>query len=207
MEESVGHISVVCRFRPLNETELKVSSHSCVDVQDPRCVRLYPGKENSEPLCFAFDSVLPPTCSQIAVHTVVGAPIAEAVMEGFNGTVLAYGQTSSGKTFTMTGPSSSDPAQKGLVPRVVHQIFSSIAAAPSHMEFTVSVSYAEIYMESIRDLLEPTRHHLKVQEDRTKGVIIKDLSEHSVASPQEVLKYLELGSQSRSVSSTNMNEA
>jgi kinesin family protein 5 len=74
------------------------------------------------------------------------------VTAGYNGTVFAYGQTGSGKTFTMMGADIDDENTKGIIPRIIEQIFTSINDAPSNIEFTVKVSYMEIYMERVRDL-------------------------------------------------------
>ena len=67
--------------------------------------------------------------------------------------MFAYGQTGSGKTFTMMGSSIDDAENKGIIPRIVEQIFANIMESPANMEFTVKVSYMEIYMEKVKDLL------------------------------------------------------
>jgi len=97
-------------------------------------------------------------------------------MEGFNGTVFAYGQTSSGKTHTMTGVID-DPNQRGLIPRMVKHIFEQIGSTTQEVEFSVKVSMIEIYMEKIRDLLNPVKTNLKVHEDKNKGIYIADVTE------------------------------
>lgn len=75
------------------------------------------------------------------------------VLNGYNGTIFAYGQTGSGKTFTMMGASIDDENLRGIIPRITEQIFDSIMASASNLEYLVKVSYMEIYMEKIRDLL------------------------------------------------------
>jgi len=81
-------------------------------------------------------------------------------MEGFNGTVLAYGQTGSGKTYTMLGPSFDSEEDRGVIPRMVNQVFDIIGDAPEEIEFQVKVSMIEIYREKIRDLLDPSKTNL-----------------------------------------------
>jgi kinesin family protein 5 len=81
------------------------------------------------------------------------------VLQGYNATVFAYGQTSSGKTFTMEGPDHRDPVYRGIIPRTVDALFAGVVNADERIEFTVKVSYVEIYMERIRDLLDS--HHVK----------------------------------------------
>ena len=82
------------------------------------------------------------------------------IFEGFNGTIFAYGQTGSGKTHTMQGPDINDPVHKGLIPRMFDRIFDKIVEADEELEFTVKVSYMEIYMERIADLLNPKKNNL-----------------------------------------------
>lgn len=89
------------------------------------------------------------------VYQVSARPIVEAVLDGYNGTVFAYGQTSSGKTFTMSGPDLTDPDMQGIIPRMVRTLFAHVENSPDSIEFTVKCSYSEIYKESIKDLLNP----------------------------------------------------
>ena len=93
-------------------------------------------------------------------------------MEGFNGTVFAYGQTSSGKTHTMSGSDMYNEEERGVIPRMVTHVFNKIQNSPSEMEFTVTVSMIEIYMEKIQDLLDKTKTNLKVGETKEKGIYI-----------------------------------
>jgi kinesin family protein 5 len=81
--------------------------------------------------------------------------IVEDIMNGYNGTIFCYGQTGSGKTHTMMGDMESE-ALKGLTPRIVEKIFDTIVNSSSDLEFTVKVSFMEIYMERIKDLLNRT---------------------------------------------------
>ena len=83
-------------------------------------------------------------------------PVIEGVFEGWNGSILAYGQTSSGKTFTMQGILLKKKL-RGIVPRLVDAIFEFIADSPENIEFVVKISMLEIYMERIRDLLNPNK--------------------------------------------------
>ena len=200
MENSISNVLVVCRFRPLNEYELSQGSPQCIDFLDNRSIALNSDHNST----FTFDQVFAPSASQASVYNMTARPIATAVMAGFNGTVFAYGQTSSGKTYTMTGQID-DKDQMGVSSRMVQSVFESIAGAEEHIEFTVKVSYAEIYMERIRDLLDPSRTSLKVQEDRTRGIIIHNLTEHYVGSQKEVFQYLDTGGRHRETATTKMN--
>jgi len=92
-------------------------------------------------------------------------------MEGFNGTIFAYGQTSSGKTHTMAG-NIDDVEMQGIIPRMVRTVFNRIENAGENMEFAVKVSFCEIYNERIKDLLNPKLDNLKIHEEKGKGVYI-----------------------------------
>ena len=87
-------------------------------------------------------------------------PVILGVLDGFNGTIFAYGQTSSGKTHTMQGPDIEDLEMQGIIPRMVRTVFARIETAGEHIEFTVKISMIEIYKEKIRDLLDPTKDNL-----------------------------------------------
>ena len=104
-------------------------------------------------------------------------PIVNSVLQGFNGTILAYGQTSSGKTYTMSGPNTNDPLDQGIIPRIVSQVFKQIELASEDIEFTVKVSMIEIYMERIKDLLNPSKINLQIKQLANGGVFVDDVTE------------------------------
>jgi kinesin family member 5 len=129
----------------------------------------------------------------------------EDVMNGYNGTVFAYGQTGAGKSYTMMGDMD-DSVKKGIIPRITEQIFDAIMVHGSaNIEYTVGISYLEIYMERIRDLLNPAMDNLPIHEG-PKGPYVKGLREVYVAEVAEVYTAMHLGQQSRVTTSTNMNE-
>lgn len=133
-------------------------------------------------------------------------PTVDDILNGYNGTVFAYGQTGAGKSYTMMGSDIDDDVGKGVIPRIVQQIFASILASPSNIEYTVRVSYMEIYMERIRDLLVPQNDNLPVHEEKNRGVYVKGLLEVYVSSQEEVYEVLRRGGTARAVSATNMNQ-
>ena len=118
--------------------------------------------------------------TQKEVYDVAAKPIIDSVLEGFNGTIFAYGQTSSGKTHTMQGPNIEDIEMQGIIPRMVRTVFNRIETASESIEFTVKVSMIEIYMERIKDLIDPSKENLRIHEDKGKGVYIGDLAEKYV---------------------------
>lgn len=128
------------------------------------------------------------------------------ILNGYNGTVFAYGQTGAGKSYTMMGSDIDDDMGKGIIPRIVEQMFASILSSPSNIEYTVRVSYMEIYMERIRDLLVPQNDNLPVHEEKSRGVYVKGLLEIYVSSVQEVYEVMRRGGTARAVAATNMNQ-
>ena len=205
--ESKGNVTVVCRFRPLNQKEKDMNDKMCIEFgPDLKTVSMKSSYEGMTPLSFNFDRVFDSDSLQKDVYEVAAKPIVESVLEGFNGTVLTYGQTSSGKTHTMTGPSIDDPQLKGIIPRMVSTVFQKIEEAEGHLEFTVKVAYCEIYLEKIRDLLDPNKKDLKISEDKARGIYIVDLTEEYVSNDLEVYHFMKVGHKNREVGATNMNE-
>jgi len=159
----------------------------------------------NEPIDWTYDRTFDPNTNQKAVYEECVLPVIDSVLEGFNGTIMAYGQTSSGKTHTMLGPDIDDEENKGIIPRMVGGIFNRIETAPEEIEFTVKVSMIEIYNEKIRDLLDPKKIDLKVHENKEKGVYVKDMTESYVGGEDEVFSLLKVGNDNRAIGATNMN--
>jgi len=194
-------IRVICRFRPLNDTEEKTGSKFIVKFPsgtDDQCVSIG-GK------VYVFDKVLKPNVTQTQVYDAAAKSIVKDVLNGYNGTIFAYGQTSSGKTHTMEGVIN-DPAKQGIIPRIVNDIFNHIYSMEENLEFHIKVSYFEIYLDKIRDLLDPSKVNLAVHEDKDRVVYVKGATERFVSSPEEVFEVIEEGKSNRHVAVTNMNE-
>lgn len=205
-----GRVQVYCRVRPFNAAETQRGARSCLRFSsDPTRVQLCQA-DGSAPAAgtnsFSFNRVFDLDSTQHEVYDVAARPIIDSVVDGFNGTVFAYGQTSSGKTYTMQGPDINDIDKQGIVPRMVRTIFSRIESASSDIEFSVQVSMAEIYKEKIKDLLDPRRDNLEVREDKLLGVYIKDITEQFCVSEHEVYDLMAIGNKHRKVASNNIND-
>ncbi len=200
-----GNINVISRFRPLNEKEKSQSKDLCVEFFGPQDLSIKSTAENNNTYKFAFDRIFDYNSTQQEVYEVAAKPIVDSVLEGFNGTIFAYGQTSSGKTHTMQGILE-NPEKEGIIPRMIRYVFNYILHSKEEVEFTVKVSMIEIYMEKIRDLIDTKRSNLNIREDRVKGVYIEDLSEHYVGNDMEVLELMKIGSDNRAIAATNMND-
>ncbi|KAL8587065.1 hypothetical protein ACOMHN_023455 [Nucella lapillus] len=192
------NIKVVCRVRPLNSSEEKAGSKFMLKFPTDESAAIG-GK------VFMFDKVLKPNVTQEYVYTVAAKPIVADVLSGYNGTIFAYGQTSSGKTHTMEGVLG-DEGLQGIIPRIVQDIFNYIYGMDENLEFHIKVSYFEIYMDKIRDLLDVTKTNLSVHEDKNRVPYVKGCTERFVSSPEEVMEVVDEGKANRHVAVTNMNE-
>nr|prf kinesin-related protein [Strongylocentrotus purpuratus] len=142
---------------------------------------------------------------QIDLYDETFRSLVESVLQGFNGTIFAYGQTGTGKTFTMEGVRS-NPELRGVIPNSFEHIFTHIARTQSQ-QFLVRASYLEIYQEEIRDLLaKDQKKRLDLKERPDTGVYVKDLSSFVTKSVKEIEHVMTVGNNNRSVGSTNMNE-
>lgn len=194
------NIKVVCRFRPLNPSEKSSGSQEIVSFP--------PGSQESVNIkgkTYLFDRVFGPNATQSQVYEEAAKPIVKDVLSGYNGTIFAYGQTSSGKTHTMEG-SIGDEAGEGIIPRIVNDIFQYIFTMEEKVEFHIKVSYFEIYMDKIKDLLDISKDNLTVHEDKNRVPFVKGASERFVCNLEEVMGLIEEGKQNRHISVTNMNE-
>ncbi|XP_048522982.1 kinesin heavy chain isoform X3 [Dendroctonus ponderosae] len=154
---------------------------------------------------YLFDKVFKPNATQEKVYSEAAKSIVSDVLAGYNGTIFAYGQTSSGKTHTMEGVIG-DPHKQGIIPRIVNDIFNHIYAMEENLEFHIKVSYFEIYMDKIRDLLDVSKVNLSVHEDKNRVPYVKGATERFVSSPEEVFESIEEGKSNRHIAVTNMNE-
>uniref|UniRef100_A0A8C1U5Q2 Kinesin-like protein n=1 Tax=Cyprinus carpio TaxID=7962 RepID=A0A8C1U5Q2_CYPCA len=155
-------VKVMCRFRPLNESEITRGDKYIPKFKEDTVV--ISGKP------YIFDRVFPPNTTQEQVYDTCAKQIVKDVLDGYNGTIFAYGQTSSGKTHTM------------------------------------EVSYFEIYMDKIRDLLDVSKTNLAVHEDKNRVPFVKGCTERFVSSPEDVMDVIDEGKSNRHVAVTNMNE-
>ncbi|KAK3931807.1 Kinesin-like protein KIF11 [Frankliniella fusca] len=208
----VGHSHLKANI-PTNALERM--SRSVVEVKSDREISVKDSKQNNTFKKFTFNNVFGPNSAQIDVYRAVVAPLIDEVLSGYNCTVFAYGQTGTGKTFTMEGERSpnsntmsweNDPLA-GIVPRTLSQLFDELRLL--QVDFCVKVSFLELYNEELFDLLSPAEDttKLRIFEDSNKkgAVIIHGLEEVSVQSKADVYQILEKGSLKRQTAETLMN--
>ncbi|PNT67686.1 hypothetical protein BRADI_3g30547v3 [Brachypodium distachyon] len=188
-------ISVTIRFRPLSDREIQRGDEISWYPDGDRLVRC----DFVQPAAYAYDRVFGPSTATEAVYDVAARPVVKGAMEGINGTVFAYGVTSSGKTHTMHG----DQNCPGIIPLAIKDVFSLIQDTPGR-EFLLRVSYLEIYNEVINDLLDPTGQNLRVRED-AQGTYVEGIKEEVVLSPGHALSFIAAGEEHRHVGSNNFN--
>uniref|UniRef100_A0A8C8X454 Centromere-associated protein E n=1 Tax=Panthera leo TaxID=9689 RepID=A0A8C8X454_PANLE len=152
---------------------------------------------------FNFDRVFHSNETTKNVYEEIAVPIIDSAIQGYNGTIFAYGQTASGKTYTMMG--SED--YLGVIPRAIHDIFQKIKKFPDR-EFLLRVSYMEIYNETITDLLCDTQKMkpLIIREDFNRNVYVADLTEEVVYTSEMALKWITKGEKNRHYGITKMNQ-
>ncbi|EFJ31031.1 hypothetical protein SELMODRAFT_88228, partial [Selaginella moellendorffii] len=146
------------------------------------------------------DQIFTKDATNASVYEIHAKDLVLSGLQGFNGTIFAYGQTSSGKTYTMRG-SERDP---GLIHRAICDVFSTIQSILDR-EFLIRVSYMEIYKEEINDLLAPENRKLRIHENSVRGIFVAGLREEIVSSPGQVFEFLKFGEAYRHFGKTNMN--
>ncbi|XP_070359696.1 centromere-associated protein E-like isoform X1 [Equus asinus] len=198
MEEEAA-VAVCVRLRPLNSREEALGEDTQVYWKtDNNAIYQVDGSKS-----FNFDRVFDSDESTKNVYEEIAVPIIDSAIQGYNGTVFAYGQTASGKTYTMMG--SKD--YLGVIPRAIHDIFQKIKKFPDR-EFLLRVSYMEIYNETITDLLCDTQKMkpLIIREDFNRNVYVADLTEEVVYTPEMALKWITKGEKNRHYGITKMNQ-
>jgi hypothetical protein len=159
-------VKVVVRCRPLNSTEIADNRQVIVAVDQKRGeikIQNLKGDTGEAEKVFAFDKVFDSNSNQEQVYKDTAFPIVESVLEGYNGTIFAYGQTGTGKTHTMEGKES-PPELNGIIPRTFNHIFQSINAQGQNLQYLVRASFLELYNEEIRDLLSKGAKKLDIRE-------------------------------------------
>ncbi|XP_063260535.1 kinesin-like protein KIF3B [Prinia subflava] len=206
--KSSESVRVVVRCRPMNSKEKTASYEKVVNVdvklgqvsvKNPR------GSSHELPKMFTFDAVYDWNSKQVELYDETFRPLVDSVLQGFNGTIFAYGQTGTGKTYTMEGVRG-DPEKRGVIPNSFDHIFTHISRS-QNQQYLIRASYLEIYQEEIRDLLSKDQSkRLELKERPDTGVFVKDLTTIVTKSVKEIEHIMNLGNQNRSVGATNMNE-
>ena len=226
--ENYDNLRVAIRVRPpLNrETEEGIPFRSIAIVsEDHKSISLaeYLGSEFSElerqrqwieePNLFqlhrfTFDSIFDMDSLQEDVYNITAKQAVQSVLEGYNSTIFCYGQTGTGKTYTMEGFTyESQNPNRGIIQRTIQDIFNYIETTSNeNTKFIIRASFLQIYNENISDLLKPDKKNLQIREDKKKGIYVDLLSEWAVRTPLDLYALLKRGGNLRATSATYMND-
>ncbi|XP_032679944.1 osmotic avoidance abnormal protein 3-like [Odontomachus brunneus] len=197
MSESV---KVAVRCRPMSNKELQQGCRNVVTI-DPltKSCTLENSAATGSGKIYQFDAAFGTSATTESVYENVGSVIVEAVLEGYNGTVFAYGQTGCGKSFTM----------RSFIERALEHLFEATSTASSETRYLALLSYLEIYNERLRDLLQDdTGESLTLKEDPTRGTYVAGgLREVTVKDAAECTVLVQQGDQRRAAAATKMNAA
>ncbi|OTB01217.1 hypothetical protein M426DRAFT_323617 [Hypoxylon sp. CI-4A] len=191
---------------------------SVIKVVDDRCLVFDPPEDNPvqkfsrsvvpngkkvKDQVFAFDRIFDENISQTEVYEATTKNLLDSVLDGYNATVFAYGATGCGKTHTITGTSS----MPGIIFLTMQELFEKIADRSDEKHTEISLSYLEIYNETIRDLLVPggSKQGLMLREDSNQAVTVAGLTSHHPKDVQEVMDMIVQGNEYRTVSPTEAN--
>ena len=203
-------VKVVVRCRPLSTKETQAKRKKSVQV-DPKMGQITikgMKKDKKSPVVktFTFDQVYDEGSTQREIYENTAKPIVQSSLDGYNGTIFAYGQTGTGKSHTMERKDD-PPDLRGIIPNSCCHIFDEIAKSNNTTEFLVRSSYIEIYNEEIRDLLSKNpQNRLELKENPEKGVYVKGLTAFVVKGVKEILNVITVGKRNRTVGETLMNQ-
>ncbi|XP_012439571.1 kinesin-like protein KIN-UA isoform X2 [Gossypium raimondii] len=198
-----GRVRVAVRLRPRNAEESVADADfaDCVELQ-PELKRLKLRKNNWDTDTYEFDEVLTEFASQKRVYEVVAKPVVEGVLDGYNGTIMAYGQTGTGKTYTLGRLGEEDTANRGIMVRAMEDILAEVSPEIDY----VLVSYLQLYMESLQDLLDPTNDNISIVEEPKSGdVSLPGATLVEIRDQQSFLELLRLGEAHRHAANTKLN--
>lgn len=161
------------------------------------------GSGNNSEIKFIFDKLFDMNTEQETIYNSLMVPLLDSVMDGYNGTIFAYGATGCGKTYTINGTSDNP----GIIYRAMNDLFKRIKDLQSEKDFEILLSFLEIYNENIRDLLDPDTpsHKLVIREDSSQRILVSNLSYHSPRNVEDVLSLVERGNKNRTTCPTGAN--
>jgi len=198
IQELKGNIRVFCRVRP---------ALSASDVALQSAENKITLEHLTETYNFNFDRVFEPLATQEAIFDEVSG-LVQSALDGYKVCIFAYGQTGSGKTFTMQGEPGVASGGRGLIPRCLSKILQcSEAMRAAGWEWTLKVSFLEVYNEVLRDLLDSEGHNLVhvIKHDEAYGTMVTNVTSVEVKQMDHIQRLMEKAAKARAVGSTEMN--
>ncbi|XP_016538518.1 kinesin-like protein KIN-1 isoform X6 [Capsicum annuum] len=202
----MSSMKVCVLFRPLNSKELSEFGDA-VSVQGINSDSFIIKDEKEQEFEFTFDRVFYQGSEQADIYEFLALPIVQGAVDAINGTIITYGQTGAGKTYSMEGPSIVDceNKKKGLLQRVVDGLFDAIVNSEKPSKYTIKLSMVEIYMEKVRDLFDLSKDNIQIKESKVHGIILNGATEVAISNSTEALQSLSSGIANRAVGETQMN--
>ncbi len=208
VEDMKGKIRVYCRIRPMSRTEKKRGDEMCTIGEDQFSISVTRIARNREVRKeFSFDEVFPPSAPQEIVYENTSKLI-QSAYDGYNVCIFAYGQTGTGKTYTMYG----EKGNEGIAPRAIHTLYDHVRAGSHSYDSTITCYMVELYKSNLQDLLDSRpkaqrrkRKKLKISKNVQGTIEVHGCEIREAKTPEELLKILDDGNKVRVTSSTKMN--
>ena len=203
LKDKSESVKVVVRCRPLGSKEMEEQRECIVNVDMSQgSIQICNPSNIKEIKSFTFDHTYDYRATQELIFSQTALPILESIMEGYNGTIFAYGQTGTGKTFTMEG--NDNETDKGIIPRSIDWIFNNIKNYPAQ-QFLVRVSFVEIYNEEVRDLLSKVKRQKLNVREKDKVFYVENVTVIQAENSQMTLDIMKAGRVNRATGATKMN--
>lgn len=206
MDKPTECVKVAIRCRPISTKESGDGRKEIVTVNPSKneIVVKNPNNISDKPILYTFDYTFNNTNTQEDIYNKCSKPIIDYLFEGYNGTIFAYGQTGTGKTYTMDGVQTNN--NEGIIPRAVNYIFDTISKS-SETTYLVRTSMIELYNEKIKDSLSKKKdEYLEIHNNPQKGFYVKGLEIFTVNSAKQLMELLNFGKSTRAVRATSKND-
>ncbi|XP_008312821.1 kinesin-like protein KIF22 [Cynoglossus semilaevis] len=197
-------VRVAVRLRPYMSKHDEKSEGPCVRGLDSQSLEIINWRNATESVKYQFDSFHGEETTQQEVFLTSVKPILSHVLNGQNASVFAYGPTGAGKTHTMLG----SPEQPGVIPQAVREVFHLVKGKKEDegWDYSIGMSYLEIYNEKVLDLLSPGSQDLPIREDKDKNILIPGLTHTTISSFSDFDKHFIPASLNRTTASTKLNQ-
>uniref|UniRef100_A0A9J7ZBW9 Kinesin-like protein n=1 Tax=Cyprinus carpio carpio TaxID=630221 RepID=A0A9J7ZBW9_CYPCA len=211
LEIQMNESTVALRIRPLSDAELEEGATIIAHKVDDQMVVLMDPMEDPDDILrahrsrektYMFDVAFDYSATQDEVYRSTTKGLIEGLISGYNATVFAYGPTGCGKTYTMLGTD----REPGIYVRTLNDLFKAIEETSDDMQYSVSMSYLEIYNEMIRDLLNPSSGFLDLREDSKGEIQVAGITEVSTINAREIMELLMKGNKQRTQEPTAANQ-
>ena len=199
----IERVQVSVRIRPFNESEKEIDPTTPFKSIDKKNNFLKIQKEY-DTKSFSYDHIYPEDSNQSEIFEETSKNVVKSVLNGYNGTIFAYGQTGTGKTYTMVGEFNDDN-NKGIIPRAFDYIFENVKQDKEH-KYNIMISFIQIYLEHIQDLIEPTKKDIRIRESPEEGVYLEGVKWIPVSTTKECAEQFHKGEKNRVTESTIMNK-